>query len=684
VHFLRRSIGAQSLIAGNGDELQLASQGLWCDALAFEEVLDAGRVSDAIDLYQGDLLEGFHVGDAPAFEHWLDTERTWLANRHGKALEAVAEQREMMGDYEAAVSLWRRLASRDPYCSRVALRVMQGLSAAGDPAAAMRHAQAHEALLRDELQIEPDQKIQALVQQLHTAPIPEPQQRVAREQSAFTGPAGLPAPPRESVAVLPFLNLSPDPDQEYFAEGMTEEILNALAKVPGLKVASRTSALAVHRLNLEMRSIGDRLGVRTVLEGSVRRAGNRVRITAQLINVADGYHLWSETYDRELGAVFELQDQISHAIAAALELRLSPSPPPALVRSGTASLAAYELYLRGRYLWNIRTPDSLQKGIACFQRAIAADRSYALPHSGLADSYHLLALYGMMRAREAYPQARKPAARAVEIDPRMAEGHSSLGCIAFSYDHDWAVADREFRTALEINPTYTWALHWYAWFLLAMNRIDEAIAHIRRAAELEPLSPILLARTGHILCFAGLPEEGLRYCERALELDPTFAVAQEVSALIYGRLSRLPEATAMLAQLGTRQPSRAAPILLPYVHALVGESCKARELVDGLGYSPEPGRGPLGYLPLWICGTYALIGELDLAFRWLAYMYDERAFSVVLCNVVPGFENLRPDSRFREWLKRIGLPILGLMMNLMSCLSEMAEGVAVLNPQIAA
>jgi adenylate cyclase len=674
VHFLRRSLGAETLVAGNGDGLELKAEDLWCDAIALEGAIDAGRFLDALDLYRGDLLQGFHVADAPEFDQWLEAERARLADRYAKAVEAVAEEREAAGDYEGAVRLWRGLASRDLYNSRVALRLMRSLTAAGDPGGAIGHARAHQALLREDLEVEPDPEVVALVKQLQSAPTSGEHRQSNRTADAISRGAGSRSPcPHASIAVLPFLNLSPDREDEYFSEGMTEEILNALAKVPGLKVASRTSALAFHRKNLDIKSIADRLEVRAVLEGSVRRAGGRVRITAQLINAADGYHLWSETYDRELADVFAVEDEISHAIVEALEPKLSRGTPAPLVRSGTSNVEAYELYLRGRFFWNVRTPESLQKAIGCFEQSVAADPSYALPHSGVADTYHLLALYGMMRAADAYPRAKAAALRALEIDPHMAEGHSSLACVAFSHEHDWLLAEREFETAIQLDPSYVPAHHWYSWFLVAMNRRDEAAEVIRRAVELEPLSPIILARAGHILYYAGRPHEGLRYCERALELDPDFAVGHEVSALIHSRLSHLREAVAALDHLGTKQPSRAAPILLPYVHAMVGRLSEARAMIDALGYRPEAGRGPTGYLPLWVCATYALVGELETAFRWLAYMYEERSFSIVLCHVEPGFENLRSDSRFQHWVSRIGLPVSGLVASISGWLTWFTE-----------
>jgi tetratricopeptide (TPR) repeat protein len=290
-----------------------------------------------------------------------------------------------------------------------------------------------------------------------------------------------------------------------------------------------------------------------------------------------------------------------------------------------------------------------------FEQAVAADPVYALPYSGLADSYHLLSLYGIMRARDAYPEARAAALRALQVDERLAEGYLSLGCVALAYDWDWGQAEREFTHAIQLNPTYALAYHWYAWLLTAVNRRDEAVALIRRAVELEPLSLIILGRAGHILCLAGETHEALRYCERALELDSDFSVTYEVLALIHSWAGRLEEAVAALECLGTNTGSR-GPILLPYVYAMTGHYTEAKTLLDRLDFDPKTDRVPTGYAPLWVCATHALLGETEVAFRWLEFMYEERSFSMILCHPERGYDSLRTDPRFSSLLKRIGLP----------------------------
>ena len=291
-----------------------------------------------------------------------------------------------------------------------------------------------------------------------------------------------------SVAVLPFTNMSADPENEFFADGITEEIINALTQIENLHVAARTSAFSFKGKHLDLRIVGERLNVKTVLEGSVRRAGNRIRIMAQLINVADGYHLWSERYDRELKDVFEVQDDISHAIADRLKVSLD-SGRQAAVKPGTSNLEAYQLYLKGRALLYRRGTDIL-RAAKCFERAVGLDAHYALAWSGLADARNMIGLYGLERPETTMPQAKQAATRAIALDPALAEAHCSLACVSMLHDWEWNKAEAEFCRARELNPRYLQNLDWYAVFYLvwSQGRFDEGIAVARQAVEYDPLS----------------------------------------------------------------------------------------------------------------------------------------------------------------------------------------------------
>ena len=297
--------------------------------------------------------------------------------------------------------------------------------------------------------------------------------------------AALPAD--KSIAVLPFANLSADPDNEFFADGMTDELINALAKVPGLRVVSRTSAFAFKGKQIDVRSIGAQLNVQAVVEGSVRRAGRRLRLSAQLTNVADGYQLWSETFDRELEDVFAIQDELSRGIVRALQIRLLGAESAALVKPSTDDFEAYTLYLKGRHFWNRRTEAGLRLGLDYFEQALARDPGYAPAHAGVADSYAILGFYSSLPPTEAFPKARQAASRALELDPTLAEARPALAYVAMYHDWDWAGAEREFRLAIALNPGYSTTHQWYGNFLSILGRFDESVAEFSRAIALDPV-----------------------------------------------------------------------------------------------------------------------------------------------------------------------------------------------------
>jgi TolB-like protein len=281
-----------------------------------------------------------------------------------------------------------------------------------------------------------------------------------------------------SVAVLPFTNLSPEPGNEYFSDGMTEELITALGKVAGLRVVARTSAFAFKGRNADVREIGHALNVGTVLEGSVRRAGHRLRVTAQLINVADGYHLWADEYDRELRDVFQVQDELARAIVGALRvpLQLMALPDSALVRVATADPGAHDLYLQGRVFWNQRTPSALQTAARYFERAIARDSTYAEAYAGLAEAYVLLPEYADAPPRETFAKVKAAALRALTLDSTLGQAHAALGYAYMRYDWDWRGAEREFRRAVALTPSYPTAHQWYALYLITVGRSEEALA----------------------------------------------------------------------------------------------------------------------------------------------------------------------------------------------------------------
>ena len=302
-----------------------------------------------------------------------------------------------------------------------------------------------------------------------------------------------------SIAVLPFANVSADPENDYFCDGLAEELLNALAKVEGLKVAARTSSFYFKGKNIDVGQIGEALGVTTVLEGSVRRSGNRLRITAQLINTTDGFHLWSELYDRELKDIFDVQEEITLAIVDSLKLKLLGEGRAKVLRRYTENAEAYSLYLRGRFFWNKRTTEGFRQAIEYFEQAIELEPNYALAYSGIADCYNCSGFaydLGWMRQAEVMSKAKAAAIKALEIDDTLAEAHTSLAYAKHLFDWDWEGSEKLFRLAIALNPNYANAHHWFAHLLIATSRVDEALAESERALELDPLSAVMNTHLG--------------------------------------------------------------------------------------------------------------------------------------------------------------------------------------------
>lgn len=460
----------------------------------------------------------------------------------------------------------------------------------------------------------------------------------------------------ESVAVLPFMNMSNSEDDEYFCDGMTEELINALAQVDGLGVAARTSSFAYKGKQEDVREIGRALSVGTVLEGSVRRSGPRLRVTVQLIDVEDGYHLWSDTFDREMEDVFVIQDEIAEAVVETLKGHLPVEGPGILVRHGTRSVAAYEEYLKGRYCWNRRTETGLRSSIPHFQTAIDEDPTYAQAYGGLADSYALLGIaeYGMARPEEVMPRAKAAARQALEIDPGSAEAQTTLAHVTYAYDWDWEGADRAFRRAIELDPDYAFSHHWYALFLSAMERHEEALAQELRARELEPLSLIINKNVGTILFYAGRVDEALAEYRKALELEPTFARTHYYYGLALEARGELEQAVGELRIAVSSDPTNTVlRASLGHALGLAGEVREAEAILQGLERMAEEGR----YVPA-LNRAMVLLGMCrhDAALDWLERALEERSSWLVSARVDPTFDCLRDQRRFRELVERVGLP----------------------------
>jgi len=461
------------------------------------------------------------------------------------------------------------------------------------------------------------------------------------------GARGPAAPSAPSVAVLPFVNMSAQKDDEYFSDGITEEVINALANVEGLRVVSRTSAFAFKGKNLSVRKIGEELAVATVLEGSVRRQGDDVRIVAQLINAVDGYHLWSKTYDRKLENVFAVEDELARSITDALRPQLLKQAPP-LVGQATASAEAHDLYLRGRHFWNKRTTDDLKRAAALFRQALDLDPRYALAHAGLADSYALLAEYSPVRPGDVLPQAAEHARKALELDPALAEPHATVGLLAMS-EYDWTAAEREFKRAIELRSAYATAHQWYALLLVTLGRLAEARVQAEQAVQLDPASPVVNNMLGLVLYASGDYPRAIEAFRRTLELEPGAAMARGFLACAYVGAGRKQEALAEIAHVSDGDLDHAA--LRAWVLWSAGERDAARQLAREL--LDRPGRGPMR--PGLQAALYAYLGERDRAFALLDRAYAEKDWSLREVKVSPMLDPLRDDPRFAKLLKKLNL-----------------------------
>jgi serine/threonine-protein kinase len=460
-----------------------------------------------------------------------------------------------------------------------------------------------------------------------------------------------PAVPHKSLAVLPFVNLSPDPENEFFSDGMTDELINALAKLEGLHVVSRTSAFAFKGRQEDIRTIGERLNVQAVVEGSVRRAGRKLRVMAQLVNVRDGFHVWSETFDRELEDVFAIQDEIARAISSALEIRLL-GRGPARPRHPADDLEAYSLYLKGRHHWNQRTDDALWTGLDFFRQALSRNPDYALAHAGVADSHLILGFYCVLPPNEAFPAAKAAALRALELDPGLAEARAALAYVAMYHDWDWDEAERGFRETLRLNPGYATAHQWYGNFLATQGRFEESIASFGRAISLDPLSPLRLAARGWGFYFARQYDEALDHGRRALALDPNFVVAHTWLGLALEQQGARQEAVAAFEE-AVRLSGRTSHTLgmLGHARAVHGDHPAARAILAEL----EETRRIRFVSAYDLAVINVALGEVERALDWLELGFDERTHWMALLGVEPRFDPLRAVPRFHELLARLGM-----------------------------
>jgi TolB-like protein/Flp pilus assembly protein TadD len=464
--------------------------------------------------------------------------------------------------------------------------------------------------------------------------------------AAVAGPGG-------GIAVLPFSNLSSEPDTEYFSDGLTEELIHGLTKVGGLMVVAWSSAARLKGQPYDVRDIGRQLSVSTVLVGSVRSSGDRLRVMAQLIDTASGQYLWSETYDRQMADLFAIQEEISRAIVKTLRIKLMDRPGAPVIRRGEYNLEAYNLYLKGRFHWNKRTADGLNRGLHYFEQAIAVDPGFAPGYAGLADAYSLLADYGLVNPGDIMPAAETAARKALEIDPTLAEAHTALASIRVSYFWEWAEAEEHYRRAIDLNPGYATARHWLAVDYLAMlGRLDEAMVEIEIAQQLDPLSPIIREGKGFLFMLSRRYPEAIEEYRQMLELDCFFYKAFTSMGRAYTQMGMYDEAITML-QKGRSLSGEIPNILgaLGQTYALASRPADARRLLEELSELAKRRHVPSTCRALIHLG----LGEKERALEWLETGCQKREGPMVALKVHPAYDDLRGEPRFQALLRRIGL-----------------------------
>ena len=699
VHFLRRALGADAILSRGDEEIGLNREIVSCDAVALEAALDAGKTAEALELYRGTLLEGFHVSDAaPEFGRWVDDERARLARRYAEAVEQTATTREAAGDFAGAVTWLRRLAAQDPFSSRVTVRLMRALAASGDPAAAIQHARVHETLLREELQAPPDPQVAALVRQLQARRLGErvqPAPALDRGAVASTPPPASPPPPdREPaqprgngrrlsraalgfgsvvvavvgglalshgrgvggapaiscLAVLPFENLSADTAREYFADALTDGVITELARYEHLSVISRTSIVRYKRARKPLPEIARELNCDGVVEGTVLSEGGRVRVDAQLVHAPNDRHLWAESYESDMGDMLALERRITQAIASrvhGIALAGDSTPGPARRRVDPTT---YGLYVRGRDVAESRNPVGLRQALDLFGHAIARDSTFALGYAGMADAYRLMNGLGYAPGASYGDSARATARRALELDSSLSEAHSALGGILTGQGR-WTEAEAELRKAIALEPGNAQAHSWYATLLVTLDRKDEAVREIRRAKDLDPLSQPTQNAKGMIETYAGMRAPRKAAPERSELIDPTDPGTIASRSVRLAETGRCPEAYAENQHAQELAPDNTKMLLsLVGVHMMCGKPGQARRLLEEV--EKRPGAPHMG---VYIAEVYTAQGQVDSAFAWL-----ERAQWGMLTRmelrVSRRLQPLHADPRWRRLLDRMGLP----------------------------
>ena len=676
---LRSALGDGALVSA-GEDLRLDGDVVHSDVAEFEAAVAREDHERAAALHVAPFLDGFFLPDAPDLEEWIERERKRLAALYGKAVEALAERDEAAGRPAEAAERWQARSALDPWDSRVAVRLMQALDAAGNRGRALQVAAAHERLLREELGVDAAPEVARLAESLRraarqpAAPVAQPADAapaaapdrpvVARRPAwrsvataalvvaALALVAGLVrsrgAVPERSIAVLPFASHSPDGARDFFTDGLADEIIGGLATVPGLTVTARTSAMAFETSVAPLPEIARDLKVAHVLHGTVRREGSRVQVAARLVEARGERVLWARNYQAEVGNLVAIQEQIAQDVVRALEMRLAGDGTQSIVRQGTRNAAAQEMYRRGRWHWTTRTRAGHAQAIAYFQRAIAIDSGYSDAWAGLADAHLTGWQLGATDATE--EEARtgliRASERALSLDDRSADAHASFA-VALWWQKNWRGAERELRRAIELNPSHATARGWYSILLAGLGRQEEAVREARRAAELDPFA-LMVVITYAWQCYVARDWAcAIEQYRRTLELNPEWSTAARSLATVFALQGRHAEARETWRKALAMESGQYLTGTVAVIQALAGDTAAARASVRASERAMAGTAEPFKLARAW-----AVLGERDSAFaaleRTTEWVWPHRA---VLSD--PLLDALRGDPRLPALQARI-------------------------------
>jgi len=452
-----------------------------------------------------------------------------------------------------------------------------------------------------------------------------------------------PTLPRDRIAILPFRNMSPDPNDEYFAEGMTEETISTVSGISGLSVISRTSVMGYKGTTKKVEEIGRELRVGSVLEGSFRKAGNKIRVTTQLIDVATDNHLWAQNYDRELDDIFAVQSDVAKQVADALRVRILSSELERIKKRPTGNTDAYALYLKGRYLWNKRVPEEIKKAVDCFDLAIKQDPDFALAYVGLADCYVIMVDWGSLSSKEAAPKAKSLLATALRIDEKLAEAHASLA-VFLDEEWEWSAAEVEYKHAIELSPNYATAHLWYSNMLDTTGRIEESLGEITMALDLDPVSAMVNTNLGRILQRAGRLDEAMEQYRKTLALEPNFVPAHMRLGEAYVTLSKFDEGIAEFRRAEELAEFTWPKCFIAYTLALAGSHEEAKQLLAELEDPSKGLRAPSAF----IAAVHFAIGDQERAYTIMKKCVTEHSYGTTVVLTFPFFCKMQVEPRFRE------------------------------------